>query len=341
MLLRFIAPIFFSFIFQESTDLEGLNTKKADQEAQFVWGFYAHRLINKTAVFLLPQEMLGFYKGNIRYLEENAVNPDARRYLIEGEAPRHYIDLDLYKEEAHGKIPTFWKDAVEKYTEDSLHNHGIVPWHIYNMSFWLTKAFEENDPEKILRYSAEIGHYIADANVPLHTTSNYNGQLTGQKGIHGLWESRLVELYSNGFDLYFEDAEYHENLQELAWSAVRNANAALDSVFSFESLATEKIGEDKKYNFEERNSITVKAYSQKFCKQYAELLDGMVERRLRASIKMVADVWFTCWVNAGQPDLENLSSYKVSEEVAEQGKKERHSGKAKPLVKSRSHEVIE
>ena len=305
------------------------------------WGFHAHKLINKTAVFLLPQEMLAFYKNHINYLEENAVNPDARRYLVKDEAPRHFIDLDLYKEDTNDSIPIGWNDALQKYTLDSLLTKGIVPWHVYLMSINLTKAFETKDVDKILRYSTEIGHYIADANVPLHTTSNYNGQQTDQYGIHGLWESRLVELFVNEYDLFFEDASYQENIQRLVWSAVRNANLALDSVLVFEKIVTSKIGEDKKYSFEERNGITIKTYSQKFCRAYHNMLGGMVERRLRASVKMVADVWFTCWVNAGQPSLDDLLDYKLPEEIVEKNKAERLKGKRTPLIKTRLHEIIE
>jgi len=333
--MRFLFPSIFLLFFIQK-DSEFPSSLKQNN-----WGFFAHKIINKTAVFLLPQEMLAFYKNHITYLEENAVNPDARRYLVKDEAPRHFIDLDLYKEGTNDSIPIAWNNALEKYTLDSLLSRGIVSWHIYLMSIKLTKAFETKDADKILKYSTEIGHYIADANVPLHTTSNYNGQQTDQYGIHGLWESRLVELFINEYDLFFEDASYKENIQLLAWSAVRNANLALDSVLMFEKMATSKVGEDKKYSFEERNGVTIKTYSQKFCKVYHNMLEGMVERRLRASVKMVADVWFTCWVNAGQPLLEDLLDYKLPEEMVEKNIVERLKGKQTPLIKTRLHEIIE
>ena len=332
-----MAQIFF-FILIFSVDVF---FSKTSEKGEPQWGFSAHKIINRTAVFLLPEEMLGFYKSNILYIEENAINPDARRYLIEGEAPRHYIDLDLYKENETDSIPLRWNNAVEKYSKDSLLAYGIVPWHIFSMSYNLTKAFESNNPELILKYSAEIGHYIADANVPLHTTSNYNGQLTNQYGIHGLWESRLVELFSENYDLFFEDASYLESPLKTAWSAVRNANACLDSVLILEKSITNKLGEDKKFGFEERNNIPTNVYSTVFCNAYHHALNNQVERRMRASIKMVADFWFTCWVNAGQPSLENLLKYKVSEEIKSINKKERQQGKQHPLIKSRKHETVE
>jgi hypothetical protein len=36
---------------------------------------------------------------------------------------------------------------------------------------------------EILFIAADLGHYIADAHMPLHTSDNHDGQLTDQKGI--------------------------------------------------------------------------------------------------------------------------------------------------------------
>src|SRR5262245_39795059 len=94
------------------------------------WGFFSHQHINRLAVFTLPPEMIVFYKPHINYLTEAAVNPDRRRYAVAEEAPRHYIDLDHYADSAGTRPPKYWKDAVEKYSRDSLLAHGIVPWHI-------------------------------------------------------------------------------------------------------------------------------------------------------------------------------------------------------------------
>lgn len=270
------------------------------------WGFFAHQKINRLAVFTLPPEMIGFYKYHIQYLTEKAINPDKRRYAVKNEAPRHYIDLDVYGDSAVYKMPRYWNDAVTKYTEDTLQEYGIVPYHVSRVSYWLIDAFKEKDVEQILRLSADIGHYIADANVPLHTTENYNGQLSGQYGIHGFWESRLPELFFENYDVLTGQAQYVENLQLYAWEAVTNAHEALDSVFLFEKQLTKKFAESKKFGYEERGNSTIRTYSYDFSAEYHRKLNGMVERRLRASIKMVGDFWMSCWVKAGQPNLDNL-----------------------------------
>ena len=294
------------------------------------WGFYAHERINRMAVFTLPPEMIQFYKHNIQYLTDKAVNPDKRRYVIKEEAARHYIDIDVYGDSAIYKMPRYWGDAVKKYGEDSLKAYGIVPWHINLVKYQLTQAMLSRDVDRILRYSADIGHYIGDANVPLHTTENYNGQLTGQYGIHGFWESRLPELFFENYDLFVGKAEYINNTQMEAWSAVEGAHAALDSVLAFEKMLTEKFTDDKKFSFEERGASTVRVYSYDFSKEYHDMLNGMVERQMRKAIKMVGDFWYTAWVDAGQPDLTELLEFSASDEEL--------SGAEGDQVKLRNHE---
>lgn len=255
---------------------------------------------------MLPLPMVAFYKHYIHFITENAVNPDKRRYAIEGEAPRHFIDIDYYGDKALWEMPRYWRQAVELYTEEVLLQHGIVPWHIYRMKHTLTEAFRQKDIARILRLSADMGHYIADANVPLHTSENYNGQLTGQEGIHGLWESRLPELFLDSYDFFIGKAAYIECPQKRAWEAITTAHQAVDSVLSLEKKLTEEFPAMKKYSFEQRGAMLQKVYSRAYAQAYHTMLEGQVERQIRASVKMVADFWFTCWVDAGQPDLDAL-----------------------------------
>ncbi|GAB3341841.1 hypothetical protein GCM10027429_30680 [Marivirga atlantica] len=266
--------------------------------------------------------MIGFYKYNIQYITENAVNPDKRRYAVKEEAPRHYIDIDVYGDSAIYKMPRYWFDAVKQYGEDSLQAYGIVPWHVNLVAYQLTEAFKEKDRERILRLSADLGHYIADANVPLHTTENYNGQLTGQYGIHGFWESRLPELYVQDYDFFIGQATYIENTQLYIWQAVEQSHAALDSVLTYEKELTARYQQDEKYSSEMRGNVNTKVYSRDFSRAYHKMLSGQVERQMRKAIKMVGDFWYTAWVNAGQPDLSDLNSndFVIEEILVEEDK---------------------
>lgn len=259
--------------------------------------------------------MLGYFKENIEFITEHAVDPDKRRYAVEGEAQRHYIDLDHYGTNAFDSIPHKWTAAVEKYTEDTLQAYGIVPWHIVVMKMRLQKAFESKNTDLILKYSSEIGHYIGDAHVPLHTTENYNGQLTGQRGIHGLWESRIVEINAEEYDYFVGKAKYVSNVQEFAWEAVKASHLSVDSVLRIEKELTATFPSDKKYTYEQRGNAVIQTYSKEFCDEYQNRMNGMVERRLRTAIIAVGSIWYTAWVDAGQPDLSQLTSNPPSAEL--------------------------
>jgi hypothetical protein len=293
-----------------------------------VWGFFAHERINRLAVFTLPAEMIGFYKKNINYITEAAVNPDKRRYAVPEEAARHYLDADHYGDSAFALLPHLWSDAVDKYGEDTLQAYGILPWHIYTMYHRLRNAFQVKDPTLILKISAELGHYVADAHVPLHTTENYNGQLTGQEGIHGFWESRLPEIFSDEYDFMVGRAEYIPDPQTAAWEVVIISHQFVDNVLMEEKALAGRYGE-KKYSFETRGKATVKVYSMEYAREYHALLKGMVEQQMRAAIKMTGDIWFTAWLDAGQPDLRKLIYYKPSEEELRENREALDAWKAK------------
>lgn len=283
------------------------------QETAPRWGFYAHGWINRTAVYLLPPEMRLFYQHYQSFLEAHATDPDKRRYAVAEEGPRHYIDLDHYSDSLP---PLYWRDAVETYGQDSLRAHGIVPWHVESMRYRLTEAFRNHDIPAILKNSAEIGHYIADAHVPLHTSSNHNGQFTNQRGIHGFWESRVPELLAaKHYNFIIGNAAYLVQPQQFIWNRIRESAAAVDSVLYFEKMLTDSFPESRKYAFEIRAGKTIKQYSAAFTQAYDHCLNGMVERRMRASIFAVASFWYTAWVDAGQPDLNLLIGHTDSPEA--------------------------
>lgn len=282
------------------------------------WGFFAHQKINYYAVFLLPPEMLVFFKSQIDYLTAHSVDPDKRRYLLEQEGPRHYIDLDHYGPFPYASLPRHWKTAVAACTEDSLVRYGIAPWWIQVMLERLTKAFMAKDSELILKTAAELGHYVADLHVPLHACSNHNGQLTGQQGIHGFWESRVPELLAEKeWDFLIGPANYYKDPLSLTWSRALQSAAAADTVLRLEKKLRSQFESDQVYAFEERNGQLTRQFSAAYTLAYNKLLNGMIERRMLASIEAVASFWLTAWANAGQPPLGSLGRDRHSQPLSD------------------------
>lgn len=296
-----------------------ISFKEHNCSQEATWGFFGHKKINELAVYTLPEEMFGFYKANIDYLIDHSVDPDKRRYGVKGEAECHYIDMDRYitanEPDPFKNVPRRWTEAVAKYSEDTLRAHGIVPWNIYNVTQKLTTAFKNEDVNKILRLSAELGHYIGDAHVPLHTTSNYNGQLTGQRGIHGFWESRLPELYSEDYDFFVGKASYIKAPLYFIWDRIEESFHAVDSVLSFERDLTARVSEDRKFSYESRGQVSMKVYSQEFSQAYSDMLDGQVERRMRQAVVNIGSYWYTAWVDGGQPDLNKMIQKSIMPDI--------------------------
>jgi len=270
------------------------------------WGFHAHKLINRMAVFTLPTNMAGFYKTHVDYMTEHAIDPDKRCYIDTAESPRHFIDADEYGPYPFDTIPVHWTTAVEKFSERRLLLSGILPWQINRSYFALVKAFSEKNLPRILRHSSDIGHYLADAHVPLHTTSNYNGQKTNQVGIHAFWESRLPELFAGGYDFLVGGAQYVNSPVDEAWRIVRDSHALVDSVLDIEAKLNNAFSPDRKFGYIERNHILIRTYSDAYATAYHEALKGMVERRMQGAIHSIGSFWYSAWVDAGQPDIFHL-----------------------------------
>ncbi len=206
-------------------------------------------------------------------------------------------------------------NCVNAYAVDHFSEHGILPYHLVKMQNTLKYAFLDGNVDKILRTSAEIGHYIGDAYVPLHTTKNYNGQLSNQTGIHAFWESRLPELFADEtYDFFVGSAEYIAKPSEYYWKVVLDSHLLVDSVLQIERELSRLFPPDRQYCFEERNGITIRTQCREYSEAYHQRMSGMVESRMRGAILSIGSAWYTAWVDAGQPDLSKLLGKSLSAE---------------------------
>jgi hypothetical protein len=194
--------------------------------------------------------------------------------------------------------------AAEYKGLDLFTKHGILPYHLQRQYQMLVQAFRNKDIAKILRYSADIGHYIGDAHVPLHTTSNYNGQFTDQYGIHGFWESRLPELFAEKeYDFFVGKAKYIRNTAQYFWDITLESHDLVDSVLNIEKELSLAFPSDKKYCYEDRLGTAIVQPCFDYSKAYHLGLNGMVEKRMKQTILSIGSIWFSAWIEAGQPKL--------------------------------------
>src|SRR5438105_3975121 len=166
------------------------------------WGFETHKFIMSRAIDMLPEAIRPFFQANRVFVVEHVIDPDLWRTAgFVDEPPRHFVDIDAYGTYPFTDLPRDFDAAVAKYGLPALTKNGLLPWRTAEMAGHLRKALEDQHKgtayavTDIKFFSAIIGHYVADAHVPFHAVKNYDGQLTGQNGIHVRFEEDLFVRY--------------------------------------------------------------------------------------------------------------------------------------------------
>jgi hypothetical protein len=295
--------------------------------SRYAWGVYGHQHITKAAILALPADMGMFFYDHADFLVEESVVPDLRKYTLgdKSEFPRHYINLESYNYTSAAMMPQTMKEALAIYNKDSMQIYGILPWYIQDMMDKLTNAMKNKSKTEIIFLAADLSHYIADAYMPLHTSINHDGQFTEQKGIHAFWESELPELFGDDYTYYTGDAHYIDNIRLATWGTIERSHILADTMLVIEKKLRKEFPEDKVYTKDAdgkmlKNKFGQPVFSKEYATEYHNRLHGMVEAQMRAAIQMTANFWYTAWVNAGKPKLDDLDPTPLQDKYAEEMK---------------------
>ena len=226
-----------------------------------------------------------------------------------------YYDI-TFKIEPDSILPILYEShpsIKSVYLKDSFTEHGIVPYIIEQQYKRLVKAFKNKDKNEIINISADLGHYIGDAHVPLHACSNYNGQKTDQYGIHAFWESRIPELFADEeYDYLVGKAYYVADVRAFAWKTIEESGHLADSVLSIEAELKNFYPKDEQMCFDQRLGQSVWIQCRDFASAYQQAMNGMVEKRMRQAIHSVGALWYSAWVDAGSPNLDFSQDIKAT-----------------------------
>lgn len=271
------------------------------------WGFLVHRTVNQLAIYELPKKLQPFFFTYKDYLVYNAPRPDQRRNSDPDEAHKHFMDMEYFGPSPFDSVPHNWDEAVAKYGADTLKAYGTLPYAVINTQNKLTEAFRMKNRDSILFYAADLGHYIADAHVPLHTSLNYDGQLTNQRGMHDLWETTVPEVVITTYDLSSRrSAQYLSNPTKTIWSIIEQAHALVPEAFDQETEVSKNFTDSTKYRWQERWGKMRRFYTAPFARAYNDKVGKSINKQLVASANRLADFWYTAWVDAGRPDLSGI-----------------------------------
>jgi hypothetical protein len=248
------------------------------------WGNVGHYIINYNTILSALPEM-EFFNTWADSLAAHASDADYRRSWDPDEAPKHYIDIDNYPEFIeNGSIPQDFDSLVAVHGISFVMDQGILPWAIINTADSLESLFEINDMHQAMLIAADLGHYIADSHMPLHITRNYNGQYTGQYGVHSRYESDLIESFQSQIIYDGDSLQYIDNVPDFVFNMLYDNYQYVDSVLYADSLAEAYAGN--------HNST---AYYNKFWEIAGDFTIGLFKK---ASYR-IACVIYTEWINAG------------------------------------------
>lgn len=293
------------------------------QPYAFGWGDEGHMAVNRAALQHLPADMPAFFTTavaveRIVYL---APEPDRWRHKEEiavksAQEPDHFIDIERI--EGIGELPPgrydFYQKMYEKrakaiaagdpHADDYLPEKvGLQPYITLEVYDRLKVAFRdyrrlkaENKPtdaveQNVIFYAGWLGHYVADGANPMHTTVNYNG-----------WTGPNPNEYTTSKQSHynFETAFVHANLPKLDFSKdVKSARALADPFHDYLKYLWDSNAQvEKLYQIEKTGAF-----------KDAGTTVGLafLNARLAAGTQMLANMWYTAWVESEKPVQEYVA----------------------------------
>lgn len=259
----------------------------------FAWGEQGHKLITRKAIELLPKEM-NFFKKWTAELEDLSVEPDRRRNYDNTEHPKHFIDIDFYKEFNAGKMIFDKHELLKIYGDSIVTAMGILPWTIDDTYIALVKAMKDKNRDRILILSGDLAHYVGDASQPMHTILNYDGQLSGQKGIHARYESRMVDQYLDEIknSMSSKPAFYIEDKMNFIFDFITESFSYHPVLFDADLKA---------------NSVSGSTNNDDYYRLLWFRTKYVTKRQFSSASGAIASLFYSAWVDAGKPDLKNVN----------------------------------
>ncbi len=261
----------------------------------YPWGFEAHRLVNRRAIDTLPAPLRALFEKNAAFISEHAIDPDLWRSAgVGGEDPNHFLDMDVF-----GDPRTISHDETEHLRQHGAEakGKGRVPWRIAEVYRELVEALRAKDCARALERAATLGHYVGDAHVPLHAVLNYDGQLSGQKGIHSRWESDLFDRFESQLARQVRPAAAtaRRDPVELGFEALLESFREVPPLLESDGmLAGPRDFADTPAN-------------DRYDDRYFSALFAREEQRLVARMQLASErlgaLWLGAWEDAGRPEL--------------------------------------
>lgn len=251
------------------------------------WGDKGHRTVSGLALHSLPAEPRRWFDGLEAMVVDHASDPDHWKQDRK-EGPRHFLNTEPYG--GLDQVPHTLEGAEAKLGGD-YYRRGVLPWIIQDRWRDLVAAFRTGDATRVALATAVLGHYIADIHVPLHTTENYDGQRTDQKGIHSRWESGLVERYIQAEDLTVLPAHSDAAFQDHPWAWLKSSH----------DLVPQLLQDDREADRTTPIGAGAKRRTPAYWTIFWSKQGPTVTQQLQLAGQHMGDAILSAWIEAGRP----------------------------------------
>jgi hypothetical protein len=257
------------------------------------WGFNGHKFITERAIDLLPAEIRPFFVKYQTTVVEHSIDPDTYRTLgWSEEPPRHFLDMDSYGPFPFKDLPHDYAEAVSKRGADFVIKNGVVPWRAQEVYVLLREALKQLPTSGFARdnvklFSSVLAHYVGDSFQPFHAAANYDGQLTGQQGIHSRFESELFDRYQARLTIAPAPIAPIPDAREFVFATLTDSFSFVDPILAADREAIK--GRE--------------LYDDQYFATLFEKSGPIMEKRLSGAISGVASLIAQAWIDAGKPAL--------------------------------------
>lgn len=254
------------------------------------WGQKGHQIVAGQALKALPAELQPWFKGQEAYVREHSSDPDHWRQDRK-EPPRHFLDTEAYG--GADKVPTEVEAAIAQIGQAAFLKAGQVPWVIQDRLRELAQAFQMKDRAQVAFLASILSHYVADLHVPLHTSRNFNGQMSGNQGVHSRWETGLVERFVVEDELVVRMSPLGKGLFNAPWTWMRESNALVPALLQHDREA------DQGSATTERGKRREETYWLAFWNREGAVVKGQLVKASEHTAQLIA----YAWVLGGKPSL--------------------------------------
>ena len=254
----------------------------------YPWGATGHRIINLKAPMHLP-DSLSALKADSSFYGAHASDPDNRKNSKDtsmyAEANRHYIDLDWYPN--YMSLPHDFDSVVSMYGWANVKEQGINPWATVRVFDSLVAQFRRGDYVKAESTMSDLGHYVGDSHQPLHCTENYDGDLTGNSGIHSRYETYMINTYQSSIVIVPASIYYVSSPIDFIFDYTHLSLDYVDSIMLADTYAKGISG------WSGSGSVPASYYAALWLK-----VGGFTRSLIQQATVDLASLWYTAWVNA-------------------------------------------